>query len=59
LIAKHGGGGIAPADSTRPLQPPACLAISAEVSNDATLVTSNRRDFERVPGLRIEGWTLA
>jgi tRNA(fMet)-specific endonuclease VapC len=36
------------------------LQIAAiTLANDAILVTSNRRDFERVPGLRIEDWTLA
>jgi tRNA(fMet)-specific endonuclease VapC len=25
---------------------------------DATLVTRNLRDFRRVPGLRVENWTL-
>jgi tRNA(fMet)-specific endonuclease VapC len=30
---------------------------SIVLANDATLVSRNRRDFERVPGLRIEDWT--
>jgi predicted nucleic acid-binding protein len=30
----------------------ACTALA----NDATLVTRNRRDFERVPSLQIENW---
>jgi tRNA(fMet)-specific endonuclease VapC len=35
------------------------LRIAAiTLANDATLVTSNRRDFERVLGLRIEDWTI-
>lgn len=35
------------------------LQIAAiALANDAILVTSNQRDFERVPGLRIEDWTL-
>ena len=31
------------------------IAVIA-LENDATVVTRNTRDFERVPGLRIENW---
>lgn len=35
------------------------LRIAAiTLANDSILVTSNRRDFERVPNLRIEDWTV-
>lgn len=34
------------------------LMIAAHArSRDATLVTNNVREFERVPGLRVENWT--
>lgn len=35
---------------------PSTLARLANVG--ATLVTSNRRDFERIPGLRIDDWNV-
>ncbi|MDJ0797824.1 MAG: type II toxin-antitoxin system VapC family toxin [Calothrix sp. MO_167.B12] len=31
---------------------------SIVISNDGTLVTRNRRDFSRVPGLQFEDWTI-
>jgi tRNA(fMet)-specific endonuclease VapC len=35
------------------------LGIAAiTIASDAILITSNRRDFERVPGLRVEDWTV-
>ena len=33
-----------------------CLIASHAQSRGLTLITNNTRDFERVPGLRIENW---
>ena len=30
---------------------------SIVLASDATLITMNRRDYDRVPGLRVEDWT--
>lgn len=32
---------------------------SIALANDALLISRNLRDFERVPGLRVEDWTIA
>jgi len=33
------------------------LIASIALSNDCTIVTNNVREFERIPGLKIEDWT--
>lgn len=35
-----------------------CLIAAQAIRGDMTLVTSNVREFERVPGLRIEDWSV-
>jgi tRNA(fMet)-specific endonuclease VapC len=32
---------------------------SIALANDALLLTANRRDFEKVPGLQLENWLAA
>ncbi|MDV7401945.1 type II toxin-antitoxin system VapC family toxin, partial [Arthrospira platensis SPKY1] len=34
------------------------LIASIAVANDLILVTSNTREFSRIPGLRLENWEL-
>lgn len=41
-----------------PIGPLDALIAAHAVSLDATLVTNNTREFERVPGLTVEDWTL-
>jgi tRNA(fMet)-specific endonuclease VapC len=42
-----------------PIGPLDTLIAAHAIAVDATLVTNNVREFARVPGLRIEDWTLA
>jgi len=34
------------------------LIAATALANDATLITNNVREFSRVPGLRVENWSL-
>jgi tRNA(fMet)-specific endonuclease VapC len=40
----------------RPIGPNDLLIASIALANDTTLITRNRREYERVPGLAIETW---
>jgi tRNA(fMet)-specific endonuclease VapC len=40
-----------------PIGPYDMLIAAQALRRDATLVTANRREFQRVPGLKIEDWT--
>ena len=42
-----------------PIGPNDTLIAATAVSQNLTLVTGNTREFERVPGLRLENWTAA
>jgi len=42
-----------------PIGPFDTLIAAHALSLDAVLVTNNTREFSRVPGLRLEDWTLA
>ena len=42
-----------------PIGPLDTLIAAHALSLDLTLVTNNVREFERVPGLEVENWTLA
>jgi len=41
-----------------PVGPNDLLIAAHTLALDATLVTANEREFRRVPGLRVENWTL-
>jgi tRNA(fMet)-specific endonuclease VapC len=45
--------------ATQAAGPLATLIAAHALSLNATLVTNNTREFERVPGLRIEDWTAS
>ena len=45
--------------SGRPIGPLDTLIAGHALSLDATLVTNNTREFQRVRGLRLENWTQA
>ena len=44
------------ASSGRPIGPYDLLIAGIALAHDITLVTRNTREFERVPGLKIENW---
>lgn len=33
-----------------------CDRLTARLANDALLLTANRQDYARIPGLRFENW---
>jgi tRNA(fMet)-specific endonuclease VapC len=43
----------------KPIGPNDLLIAATARAGDCTLVTTNTREFSRVPGLRIEDWTRA
>jgi tRNA(fMet)-specific endonuclease VapC len=45
--------------SGRPIGPNDLLIAATARAHDLVLVTHNRREFERIPGLRIEDWEAA
>jgi tRNA(fMet)-specific endonuclease VapC len=42
--------------SGRPIGPNDLLIAATARAHDLVLVTHNRREFERIPGLRVEDW---
>ena len=40
----------------QPISPNDLLIASTALANDAALVTRNRKEFDRVPGLIVEAW---
>jgi tRNA(fMet)-specific endonuclease VapC len=42
--------------SGRPIGPNDLLIAATARANDLVLVTHNRREFERIPGLRVDDW---
>lgn len=61
VAATKGYGRIRAAleESGTPIGPLDTLIAAHALSLDATLVTNNTREFERVQGLRLEDWTIS
>ena len=59
VAVRFGAVSLALRAAGNPLPTPDLLIAATALEHDLTVVTANRRDFDPVPGLRVEDWTAA